>query len=101
MRSRALQILSSGYVDFYCSFESITYNNNQKRFEDALKKLTADLEMKTSQRDELKERQRMKKEGISMDVIDDTDHDNLGNDDGDDAGDEEGDLFGDSGMDIG
>ncbi|KAF8201553.1 TAFII55 protein conserved region-domain-containing protein [Pholiota molesta] len=73
----------------------------RKRFEDALKKLTADLEMKTSQRDELKERQRMKKEGISMDVIDDTDHDNLGNDDGDDAGDEEGDLFGDSGMDIG
>ncbi|KAF9475861.1 hypothetical protein BDN70DRAFT_883193 [Pholiota conissans] len=69
----------------------------RKRFEDALKKLTADLEMKTSQRDELKERRRMKKEGIFTDVVDDTDHDNLGNE----GGDEEGDLFGDSGMDIG
>ncbi|KAJ7097740.1 TAFII55 protein conserved region-domain-containing protein [Mycena belliarum] len=37
----------------------------KKRFEDALKKLTADLEMKLAQRDELKERQRMQKEGIS------------------------------------
>lgn len=52
--------------------------------------------MKISQRDELKERQRMKKEGL-MEVVDDTDHDNLGND----GGEEEGDLFGDSEMDIG
>ncbi|KAJ7444902.1 TAFII55 protein conserved region-domain-containing protein [Mycena latifolia] len=37
----------------------------KKRFEDALKKLTADLEMKLAQRDELKERQRMQKEGIT------------------------------------
>ncbi|KAF8969845.1 TAFII55 protein conserved region-domain-containing protein [Flammula alnicola] len=75
----------------------------RKRFEDALKKLTADLEMKTSQRDELKERQRMKKEGITMDTVEDTDPDNVGNDDDDgDGGDDEGDLFGDdSGMDIG
>ena len=36
----------------------------QKRFEDALKKLTADLDMKVAQRDEMKEQQRMKKEGI-------------------------------------
>ncbi|KAG6814531.1 hypothetical protein H0H92_000057 [Tricholoma furcatifolium] len=37
----------------------------RKRFEDALKKLTADLEMKVVQRDELTEKQRMKKEGIA------------------------------------
>jgi len=36
----------------------------RKRFEDALKKLTADLDMKLAQRDEMKEKQRMKKEGI-------------------------------------
>lgn len=35
----------------------------QRRFEDALKKLTTDLEMKLSQRDELKEQQRLKKAG--------------------------------------
>lgn len=58
------------------------------------------MEMKTSQRDELKERQRMKKEGIMMEAVDDTDHDNLGND-ADDGGEDEGDLFGDSGMDLG
>ncbi|KAJ7273328.1 TAFII55 protein conserved region-domain-containing protein [Mycena rebaudengoi] len=39
----------------------------KKRFEDALKKLTADLEMKLAQREELKERQRLKKEGITDD----------------------------------
>jgi len=36
----------------------------KKRFEDAFKKLSADLEMKRAQRDEMKERQRRKKEGI-------------------------------------
>lgn len=41
--------------DFFCK---------QRRFEDALKKLTADLEMKLAQRDELKEQQRRKKEGV-------------------------------------
>ncbi|KAJ7172279.1 TAFII55 protein conserved region-domain-containing protein [Mycena filopes] len=40
----------------------------KKRFEDALKKLTADLEMKLAQRDELKERQRMEKEGITNEL---------------------------------
>ncbi|GLB34826.1 putative transcription initiation factor tfiid 55 kda subunit [Lyophyllum shimeji] len=68
----------------------------KKRFEDALKKLTADLEMKLSQRDGMKEKQRMKKEGISMDV--DTDPEGVGTDgrhadlEADDEG--EGDLFG-------
>ncbi|KAI6045714.1 TAFII55 protein conserved region-domain-containing protein [Pisolithus marmoratus] len=38
----------------------------KKRFEDALKKLSADLEMKQAQRDEMKERQRRKKEGITV-----------------------------------
>ncbi|KIK59841.1 hypothetical protein GYMLUDRAFT_44312 [Collybiopsis luxurians FD-317 M1] len=36
----------------------------RKRFEDALKKLTSDLEMKLAQRDELQELQRLQKEGI-------------------------------------
>lgn len=54
--------------------------------------------MKTAQRDELKERQRMKKEGITMETVD-TDQDNMGHD-GDVEGDN--DLFGDeSEMDIG
>ncbi|KAI9570457.1 TAFII55 protein conserved region-domain-containing protein [Boletus coccyginus] len=44
----------------------------KKRFEDALKKLSADLEMKRAQRDEMKERQRQKKEGI---VVEDPDTD--------------------------
>ncbi|KAG6887695.1 hypothetical protein C0992_011151 [Termitomyces sp. T32_za158] len=62
----------------------------KKRFEDALKKLTADLEMKLVQRDELKEKQRMKKEGlITMDA--DTDG---GAADGRDDADVEDDLFG-------
>ncbi len=50
------------------------------------------MEMKMSQRDELKERQRMKKEGIMMETVDDTDHDNLGND-ADDGGEDEGDFI--------
>jgi transcription initiation factor TFIID subunit 7 len=62
----------------------------QKRFEDALKKLDADLEMKLSQRDGLKEKNRLKKEGISIDDAVD------GNDNGENASD---DLFGD-GADL-
>ncbi|KDR73499.1 hypothetical protein GALMADRAFT_251208 [Galerina marginata CBS 339.88] len=76
----------------------------RKRFEDALKKLTADLEMKTVQRDELKERQRLKKEGITMDTVEDTDPDMIGNGGEGGGGDDEGDLFGDDSemeMDIG
>lgn len=69
---------------------------SQKRFADALKKLTADLEMKTAQRDELKEKQRLKKEGIILDNDHDTDPDGGINDDGEADADEqtEGDLFG-------
>ncbi len=69
----------------------------QRRFEDALKKLTADLEMKIAQRDELKEKQRLQKEGV-MGEADDTDQDGPINDD--DAGDEN--LFGsdDPAMDM-
>ena len=36
----------------------------QRRFEDALKKLQADLENKLEQRDEMKEQSRLKKAGI-------------------------------------
>ncbi|KAF7338130.1 Transcription initiation factor TFIID subunit 7 [Mycena venus] len=69
----------------------------KKRFEDALKKLTADLEMKRAQRDELKERQRMEQEGITNE---------LDNADGEvneadaDGGEDDGDLFGDGDMDL-
>ena len=71
----------------------------QRRFEDALKKLTADLEMKIAQRDELKEKQRLQKEGV-MGEVDDTDQDQDGPINDDDAGDEN--LFGsdDPAMDM-
>jgi len=76
-------------------------NIMQKRFEDALKKLTADLEMKSSQRVELKERQQLKKAGILMDTIEDTDPDNAGlNDSGREGNDDDADLFGDE-SDVG
>lgn len=69
----------------------------QRRFEDALKKLTADLEMKLSQRDEMKEQQRLKKAGV---VPGDP---NEGDVDADGAG-GDADLFGDedegSEMDV-
>lgn len=58
-----------------------------------MKKLAADLEMKQAQRDEMKEKQRMKKEGIPMDA--DTDADGGINEvEGDLEAEEEGDLFG-------
>ncbi|TFK42428.1 TAFII55 protein conserved region-domain-containing protein, partial [Crucibulum laeve] len=66
----------------------------KRRFEDALKKLTVDLEMKLAQRDEIKEKQRLKREGIQMDMADDTDPDNGGHE-GDEEGEDDGDLFGD------
>ncbi|KAH7929711.1 hypothetical protein BV22DRAFT_1109667 [Leucogyrophana mollusca] len=68
----------------------------KKRFEDALKKLSADLEMKLSQRDEMKERQRRKKEGIAPEDPD-TDPEGAANDDVDGEQDDaqpDGDLFG-------
>lgn len=45
----------------------------QRRFEDALKKLSADLEMKLTQREAMKEKQRMRKEGITLDQDHDSD----------------------------
>lgn len=57
----------------------------QKRFEDALKKLSTDLEMKTGQRDEAREKQRMMKEGIPMPRPQDDDEEE----------EDEDDLFGD------
>lgn len=53
----------------------------QKRFEDALKKLAADLEMKEAQREELNEKQRLKKEGIVMNGGEDTDPETAGDQD--------------------
>ena len=68
----------------------------QRRFEDALKKLQADLDTKMAQRDELKEKARLKREGNPGGAAVD------GND-GDDSGGEDDDLFGegDDGMEIG
>ena len=43
----------------------LSFHTLQKRFEDALKKLSADLEIKRVQHDEMKERQQRKKEGIT------------------------------------
>ena len=71
----------------------------QRRFEDALKKLQADLDMKLAQRDEIKEKQRMRKEGI---VPEEGDTDGVNEVDGED-GDDEDDLFGDepeTAMDV-
>ncbi|KAH9934714.1 TAFII55 protein conserved region-domain-containing protein [Fomitopsis serialis] len=71
----------------------------KRRFEDALKKLQADLDMKLAQRDELKEKQRLRKEGI-MPEEGDTDGVNEG--DAEDE-EEEDDLFGDepgAAMDV-
>ncbi|KAF5315657.1 hypothetical protein D9611_004913 [Ephemerocybe angulata] len=63
----------------------------RKRFEDALKKLTADLEMKRAQKDEMREKQRMKKEGIQA-TGGESDGDQVGGDGGEEDGDD--DLFG-------
>ncbi|KAJ7219488.1 TAFII55 protein conserved region-domain-containing protein, partial [Mycena pura] len=64
----------------------------KKRFEDALKKLTADLEMKQAQRDEVRERQRMEKEGVVVNDLDNADDEaNEGQPDETEA---DGDLFG-------
>ncbi|KAL4077122.1 TAFII55 protein conserved region-domain-containing protein [Scleroderma yunnanense] len=77
----------------------------KKRFEDALKKLSADLEIKRVQRDEMKERQQRKKEGITAEDPD-TDVEG-GAPDGADADDNnapDGNVFGGvnpTAMDIG
>ena len=56
--------------------------------------------MKLAQRDELKEKQRLKKEGITIDAVEDADSDNVGHDNEGDMEDDE-DLFGDGPMDVG
>ena len=53
-----------------------------------------------AQRDELKEKQRLQKEGITIDVAEDVDSDNVGHDGEVDMEDDE-DLFGDGPMDVG
>lgn len=67
-----------------------------------MKKLTVDLEMKRSQRDEMREKQRMKKEGIQPGVGD-SDAEQGGGDDGEDG--DNDDLFGpdegDAAMEVG
>ncbi len=68
----------------------------QRRFEDALKKLQADLDTKMAQRDEMKEKSRLRKQGITTGVA-------VGGNDADDFGGDDDDLFGEGpdGMDIG
>ncbi|KAJ7047008.1 TAFII55 protein conserved region-domain-containing protein [Mycena alexandri] len=66
----------------------------KKRFEDALKKLTADLEMKLAQRDELKERQRMEKEGIANELDNDNPDEEVNQDPPESGGEDDGNLFG-------
>ncbi|TFL07345.1 TAFII55 protein conserved region-domain-containing protein [Pterulicium gracile] len=44
----------------------------KKRFEDALKKLSSELEMKIAQRDDMKEQRRMRREGVDDDEKDPT-----------------------------
>jgi transcription initiation factor TFIID subunit 7 len=61
---------------------------NQKRFEDALKKLKADLDMKMEQLEVMKEQQRMQAEG------------GVPQGDTEGEGSEGGDLFGDDDMDV-
>ncbi|PPQ63050.1 hypothetical protein CVT24_005905 [Panaeolus cyanescens] len=65
----------------------------KKRFEDALRKLKADLEMKLAQREELKEKQRLEREGLSAEATY-TDGENAGNEG--DLDEDDGDLFGDN-----
>lgn len=50
--------------------------------------------MKLAQRDEMKEKQRLRKEGIVVDAIDDTDPDIIGNEEGDGENEDDVDLFG-------
>ncbi|KDQ60996.1 hypothetical protein JAAARDRAFT_31995 [Jaapia argillacea MUCL 33604] len=72
----------------------------RRRFEDALKKLRADLEMKMAQREEMKEKQRLQKEGVASEGAYTY---GIGNDD--EEGGDDGDLFGPEepmvAMDIG
>lgn len=72
----------------------------QRRFEDALRKLQADLDMKLAQRDELKEKRRLEKEGVTAEDVGAGSGDDEG--EGGDGMDQE-DLFGEDpdSMDMG
>lgn len=74
----------------YC-FVTVPLYRLQRRFEDALRKLKADLEMKLAQRDEAKERQRLQREGISPEDVE--------RGPSVDQEDNEDDLFGEEGQD--
>ncbi|EJF65842.1 hypothetical protein DICSQDRAFT_132040 [Dichomitus squalens LYAD-421 SS1] len=69
----------------------------KRRFEDALKKLQADLDTKMAQRDEMKEKSRLRKEGIIPGAA------TGGNDPDEFGGEDDDDLFGEGpdGMEIG
>ncbi|TFY67090.1 hypothetical protein EVG20_g4060 [Dentipellis fragilis] len=67
----------------------------RKRFEDALKKLRADLDMKMAQKDEMKEMARRRKEG----VVEGTAGEGTEGD-GDDEADDEGDADGDMALEM-
>ncbi|KAJ3545015.1 hypothetical protein NM688_g5679 [Phlebia brevispora] len=75
----------------------------RRRFEDALRKLQADLDTKRAQRDEMKEKRRLQKEGKSTaDVGSEADDEDEDGDDGDNV--QGSDLFGEPqnvSMDIG
>ncbi|PIL23980.1 hypothetical protein GSI_13731 [Ganoderma sinense ZZ0214-1] len=68
----------------------------KRRFEDALKKLQADLDTKMAQRDEMKEKSRLRKQGITPGAA-------AGGTDAEDFGGDDDDLFGEGpdGMEIG
>ncbi|KAH6918353.1 TAFII55 protein conserved region-domain-containing protein [Coprinopsis sp. MPI-PUGE-AT-0042] len=73
----------------------------RKRFEDALKKLNADLELKVSHRDEMREKQRLKKEGLQPGDQNGA-QGNANRGQGDEDDEDEADLFGDDDeMEIG
>ncbi|KAI1795896.1 TAFII55 protein conserved region-domain-containing protein [Ganoderma leucocontextum] len=64
----------------------------KRRFEDALKKLQADLDTKMAQRDEMKEKSRLRKQGITPGAA-------VGGNDADEFGGDDDDLFGE-GPDV-
>ncbi|KAA1469452.1 hypothetical protein DENSPDRAFT_816408 [Dentipellis sp. KUC8613] len=67
----------------------------RKRFEDALKKLRADLDMKMAQKDEMKEMARRRKEGVVEGAAGEGTEG-----DGDDEADDEGDADGDMALEM-
>jgi transcription initiation factor TFIID subunit 7 len=85
---------SNPLIKVWAPFHLPTTNSSrssQRRFEDALRKLKADLEMKTAQSDEAKERLRLQREGISPEDAE--------RGPSVEQEDNEDDLFGDNGQD--